>query len=404
MSVTLDVDDEPIPGLDADGRPDSAYAAKLGLVPAPVGRRSAAFALDAVIWAVLATPNLIGYVMLAGALAAAGWDASAVTPADIATPLILVAVGQGLVAIFGLVQLILHGRMSCTIGKLAFGLRSVNVVRFDRPGFWRVVLRALVLWAAQVILPFVGPAVVFASSSWDPEGRGRSWLDRIGRCYVIDVRRGLNPLDAKALRHARRALDTPTAAGAARLPSLATDRPIDEHTFIPSARSSSGVVSDGSAGWAPPPLGPAPPAAPAAPAANVASAAPIAPPAPVSPAAQTPEVASFALAFDDGARLTVRSPGLIGRDPAPAAEEDAMHLVRVTDEQMRISKTHLAFGADDREFWVVDRASTNGTIVEVPGAPRRRLEPWVREQLPLGSVVHVGGRSFTVASRSEPRR
>ncbi len=66
MSVTLDVDDEPIPGLDADGRPDPAYAAALGLVPAPAGRRSAAFALDAAVWVVLALPGVIGAAMLAG--------------------------------------------------------------------------------------------------------------------------------------------------------------------------------------------------------------------------------------------------------------------------------------------------------------------------------------------------
>lgn len=38
-------------GVDAMGRPDPAYAAALGLVRAPFGRRSLAFLLDILIWA-----------------------------------------------------------------------------------------------------------------------------------------------------------------------------------------------------------------------------------------------------------------------------------------------------------------------------------------------------------------
>ena len=61
----MDVDDEPIPGLGADGRPDPEYARRLGLVPAPGGRRAAAFALDALAWIVLALPGAIGVAMIA---------------------------------------------------------------------------------------------------------------------------------------------------------------------------------------------------------------------------------------------------------------------------------------------------------------------------------------------------
>ena len=76
----MDVDDEPIPGLGADGRPDPEYARRLGLVPAPGGRRAAAFALDAFVWIVLALPGAIGVAMLAGAIAGAGGDAAASRP------------------------------------------------------------------------------------------------------------------------------------------------------------------------------------------------------------------------------------------------------------------------------------------------------------------------------------
>ena len=72
MSDILDVDDEPTPGLAADGRPVPAYAAALGLVPAPAGRRSAAFGLDAAVSVVLALPGVIGTVLLLAAVAEAG--------------------------------------------------------------------------------------------------------------------------------------------------------------------------------------------------------------------------------------------------------------------------------------------------------------------------------------------
>lgn len=394
MSVTLDLDDEPIPGLDADGRPDPAYAARLGLVPASAGPRSAAFALDALVWVVLAVPGAIAAVLLV----AAGLGGPTAIAADaLVLPVVLLAVSQGLLAIYATVQLVLHGRKALTLGKAAFGLRSVGVARFGPPGFWRVVLRALILCGGQLALPFVGPAVLFSSSGWDPERRGRSWLDRAGRCYVIDVRRGLDPLDAKALRHARRALDAPATTDAAPLPSLASDRGGDE-LFIPSARSSSGVVSAAPAepgAWTPPPLG-APTDGPdggasGAPATTAASV-----PAPTATASTSTAAAAVVLVFDDGMRLAASATGLLGRNPAPGPGETAAQLVPLVDDSMRISKTHAAYGVDHVGFWLLDRSSKNGTFVELPDGSSVRLAPGVRTPVPAGARIALGGRSFTV--------
>lgn len=380
----MHVDDEPTPGLGVDGRPDPAYAAQLGLVPASAGRRSAAFALDAGVWVALAVPGVIGAAMLAGAVGRAAWDVASVPAGELVLPLVMIGVSQGLLVIFGLVQLILHGRSARTLGKAALGLRSVNVTRFGPPGFWRVVLRVLVLWAGQLVLPLVGPAVLFASSAWDPEQRGRSWLDRIGGCYVVDVRRGLDPLDAKALRHARRAFTASAPESAPKPPSLATDRAPGEAPFIPSARSSSGVVSatgGAAAEWSPPPLG-----APAQPLAD----------APLRPTAQA-VVSEYTLVFDDGTRLGASAFGLLGRRPEVAPGEPEATLVPLVDEGMRISKTHAAFGIDDAGFWVADRSSRNGTVIDFPDGSTRTLSPGTRTVAPAGSRVTLGGRSFTVA-------
>jgi uncharacterized RDD family membrane protein YckC len=388
LSITMHAD-EPIPGVGADGRADPAYAAELGLRPAPTGRRAAAFAIDAAGWAVLSVPSVIGAVQLMGVVGGGTADAAA-----LAGPLALTAVGQLLLTAYGVTQLALHGRRGVTLGKASLGLRSVNVATFDRPGFWRVVLRALVLWGAQVVLPFVGPAICFASGLWDPEARGRSWLDRVGRCLVVDARHGLDPFDGKALRHARRRLEAAPRAERPALPSLASDRAVDERTFIPAARSSSGVVA------APPATGPnAAPATVASPPATVASPPPPVVPAPtVVPAPDEPgSPASATLAFGDGARVAASGTTLLGRDPAAAGDDPAgTVLLPLADASMGLSKTHAAVTVDVHGVRVTDRWSSNGTTVVGADGRTLALEPGVPTRVPPGSTVRIGGVEFRV--------
>ncbi len=395
----MHVDDAPAPGLDASGRPDPAYAARLGLRPAPSGRRAAAFTVDAAAYALAASPAIVGAVLLANAIV--GSDATTgADPSSLVLPLVLVAVGQLLVTAFGITQLAMHGRRGVTLGKRALGLRSVQVADFGRAGFWRVVLRVLVLWASQAVLPLVGPALMFASGLQDPEQRGRSWLDRVGRCWVLDVREGLDPFDLKALRHARRQLDAP-AASVARMPSLATDRGLDEATFIPQARSASGVVAavPEAGAWTPPPI-----AAPAASSAAVpppgvpAVAASAAVPAPAVATAPTRSLAPAAVfAFDDGSRLDASGTGLLGRRPARAEGDPAgTLLVPLADDSMGISKTHARFEVDDAGIWITDRWSRNGTSVAAPGRAPVELVPGARTRVDGGTKVELGGRWFVV--------
>jgi len=397
----MHVEDAPVPGLDASGRPDPAYAARLGLRPAPAGRRAAAFALDAAAYVLAASPAIVGAVLLANAIV--GSDAATgVDPSSLVLPLVLVAVGQVLVAAFGITQLALHGRRGVTLGKRALGLRSVQVADFGRAGFWRVVLRVLVLWASQVVLPLVGPALMFGSGLWDPEQRGRSWLDRVGRCWVVDVREGLDPFDLKALRHARRQLDAP-AASVARMPSLATDRAIDEQTFIPQARSASGVVAavPEAGAWTPPPIAGPAVAAPGAAASAVVPATAVAPaPAAVPAAAAAPATAparAAVFAFDDGSRFDAAGTGLLGRRPARAEGDPAsILLVPLADDSMGISKTHARFDVDDAGVWITDRWSRNGTSVAAPGRAPVELVPGARTRVDGGTKVELGGRWFVV--------
>ncbi|WP_214468492.1 RDD family protein [Microbacterium flavescens] len=409
-------------------------AARLGIVPAGLGFRSLAFAIDVAVWLVLAAPLIAGVIMFVLG------DTSLL-------PVILIAAGWALTAIFVLIQLILHGRRGVTTGKAALRLRSISAADLGRPGFWRVVLRAVVLAVSTVVLVVVGPAVLFASSLADPQRRGRSILDRIGRCWVIDARAGLDPFDAKALRHARRALrDRPDDTE--ELPSMASGAPAESALRIPDARSRAGVVGPGGTGaqWAlarsgdegvidgvpgvdaTPPVPVAQSFAPAAesfaapaataasfpaPAAAAPTPAPVAPtpaPAPAPAPAEVVQVVGAAPAaglrraqamvrFDDGSVVRVPVLGLIGRDPEPAAGETADAVVRLDDPQRLMSKTHAAFGQDAEGVWVGDRGSRNGTQLLSPGGDVVDVPAGERMRVPVGWTVQIGGRTFELVPR-----
>ncbi|MDO8337757.1 MAG: RDD family protein [Microcella sp.] len=390
--ITLQTDDEPTPGIRDDGSPDPEYAASLGLRPAGAGRRSAAFAIDAVIWLILATPTVVG-VLIAATPLLAGAPLDAVDPIAI----VLVLVGLAVTSVFGLVQLVLHGLRGVTIGKAALGLRSVNVATFARPGFWRVVLRALVLQASTAVLVVVGPGLLFLSAGLDPERRGRSWLDRVARAWVLDVRRGLDPFDARALRHARKAILPSSREVRAPLPSLGSAGP--SRAFVPAERSSAGVVSGlpGSGSWTPPEL--IDPRAPEPSTAAVplpVSAPPLVPASVGSAAAPGPRVVR--LRFDDGTMVPVPASALLGRDPEPRPGERVALLLPLADPTMQLSKTHAEFGVDEEGgFWMLDRGSSNGTVAVTP-AGELALPPGERTSIPLESTVEIGGRSFRVTA------
>jgi hypothetical protein len=396
VSVTLEEDDEVILGLDGEGRPDPDYAKSLGIVSASAGLRSLAFAIDAAIVLLHTLPLSLGTLPLwLGVVLArpTPGPVAIVTSDAFITGLIFYAIGQGAVSIFVLVQVILHGIRGITVGKAIVGIRSVNVATFAKPGFWRIVLRALVFWCALAIIPILGAVPFLLSPLWDREKRGRGWLDRIGRNWLIDARRGLDPFDAKALRHARKRLTATEVAQAPAMPSLATGAAGAVASFVPASRSRSGVIAPRSFGaghggdaesesWQPPEVGtPEPPAARVQAAATSAN--------------------GVILLFDDGVRLAVSGTGLVGRGPEPRPGERVEQLIPIADESLLISKTHLGFGVDDGGFWVVDRGSVNGTSVVSPEGASVDLVPWEQQHVGWNSVVEVGGRSFTVLAGTE---
>lgn len=396
MSVTLDEEVQITPGLFPNGRPDPAYAAAIGLLPASAGRRSAAFAIDAAIFVILSLPVVVGALpLLLGVMLSNPVPEAWFSNTDFRLGLIFYAIGQGLTTIFVVVQLIMHGLRGLTVGKRLLGLRSVHVATFAKPGFWRIVVRALVFSAAFTIIPYLGVVPFLLSPLWDREKRGRGWFDRISRSWLVDIRHGLDPFDVKRMRHARKAFDAPVVDAAVELPSLATGSAWSGLAFVPSSRSSSGVISAALTAlpeepWEPPFI-----------ATPTSLAAPL--PAPAAPAASDPAVPAATsvpqtvlLVFDDGLCLDIDGGGLMGRGPEAPADQSPRHLLNIDDPSRLISKTHLEFGIDEGGFWIADRGSGNGTFVTPPAGESSRLDPRTKTWLSPNSLVELGTRSFTV--------
>lgn len=238
----VDDGEDRIEGLDELGRPDPAYAAALGMLPAPKGRRALAFVIDLALYLVLQLPYWIFTLPLVLSLLQGrlSWYLLLNHPRFLLA-VIMLGLSFLLTTAFIVSQLALHGRRGLTLGKGLTGLRGVNVKTLERPGVLRVALRSLVVWASAIVV--VGPLLFLLSPLLDPEKRGRGWHDMVGRTWLIDIKKGLDPYDAKRLRVARKAVTTAPVTAPAKLPSLAT--PVERsgaQEYRPGARVSAGVL------------------------------------------------------------------------------------------------------------------------------------------------------------------
>lgn len=495
MIWEIDESREVIEGLDEDGRPDPAYAAALGLRPAPLGRRALASMIEFALYAflqlpywLLALPPLLA--LATGSLTVYGLF----NHPNLLWMILAAALSFVLTLAFCITQLALHGRKGVTMGKAFVGIRSINVATLAKPKIRRALLRGLLLYLIFLV-PLVGPLLFFISPLFDAEKRGRGWLDKAAGTWFVDIKHGLNPYHDKRMRIARKTVTATPTAAKSQLPSLATPAASAPQAYRPGARVSSGVVGaarpvdPGTAtqvglathaeqpaptqtvpgmpaggarlgGYrpgelsgrarpstpqpapsAPRPLGEGivdsvpgrerPQSAPAAPPQATpaerpaAAATPRRAPSPINDETviepdldgeiddrtvrrievagdedleatrarprQAPVVAT--LAFDNGDRFAITGAALIGRNPAPSADEVVEHLLPFVDDTRSISKTHLLITA--APLTAIDRASTNGSSVVRAGAehPLTAGEPFA---LVPGDVVRFGDRSVTV--------
>ncbi|MGD8166546.1 RDD family protein [Herbiconiux sp. P16] len=270
-------------GAGGSGAAPAAVADSAAWLPTPVaepmlastvvashyGRRVVAFLIDgaigSAIWLVAVLP-LIGLGAIevdapSGSFRASGLSAVVVLFVGLLYPVVL---------------WVLQAFLGLTPGKASMGLRIVRRTTLARAGIGRILLRALVVFAGSLVLG-IGQLVVYLSPLWDSRRIGQGWQDKAADTWVIDVRRGPNPLKAgpgqlvfDVAPGSVAALPAAAAAGSG-VPSSAG--------FAPSAPGSAPVPS--SAGFAPPAADSAATSAPArfgAPATGAAT----------SPAAATP--------------------------------------------------------------------------------------------------------------------
>ena len=87
---------------------------------------------------------------------------------------------------------------------------------------------------------------------------------------------------------------------------------------------------------------------------------------------------------------------LVGRRPEPRNGEQVAHLIPLQSADMSVSKTHAQFGpAADGTIVVMDRGSTNGTVLVRQGMSRQ-LAPGRPAALLPGDKVVYGDREMTI--------
>ena len=103
--------------------------------------------------------------------------------------------------------------------------------------------------------------------------------------------------------------------------------------------------------------------------------------------------------FDDGRKVSLSEPIIIGRSPIALANVPGATLFPIDDPTMSVSSTHLVVGHDASGLWVQDTGSTNGSSIILPSGQTFELLPGVRGALDIGSRVKFGERSFQVVNR-----
>lgn len=358
-------------GPDDAAAPAGARAASLGpefdgAMPARVGQRLLAYAVDALVVTAVCALVLV------------------LTRSAVLTAL------AGAELVIGIV--VWEGRTGASFGNLLVGLRTARVESPHAAGSGRSTRRALVLGAGHLGLG-VGQWLVVASGAFDPTGRVRGWHDRAARTVVVDVRA---PRRAPAPRSATHEVTGPAVSAVQPSPPRVSDPSAASAVTQAQPRLRADAAGHATAGGRTslpdrhdlPGAGSARTALP-----HEVIASPVAP-APAVPAPVVP--AGFVLTLDTGESTAVLGPGVIGRAPRVSPDERCDHVVQVDDPGRSLSRTHARFGIDSTGFWISDAGSGNGTVLLVPGRPTVVVPTDRRVTVPPGATVQIGSRTFTV--------
>jgi len=397
--------------------------------PGGLEPRLHAFAADRVVD--LGVPLALGWV-----LAATGQGAGVVAGAVLAAVLVL------LLALAGLL-----GARGTSPGLALTRLRLVRVGDLAPIGFAPALKRQTVLLLAGAPTFGIGWATLAWTAVSDPEGLRRGWHDQLADSLVVDpspapvvevapqLPQQIVNLTAMRLappepapvrgRPARTGPATPAAGMSALTPAPATPTPapatptpaaappatgtgapaVTPAPAVPAAVRRPGRRRAGVPTSAQPPAPQAPAAQPPAPQAPAPAAPTSATPAqqrrpdPAASASAPSGASGWSVRLDTGEELAVDGLTLLGRGPQARAGESVSRLVPLQSSDMSVSKTHAQLQvADDGTLVVMDRGSTNGSVVVRRGVPRH-LSPGRPTTLLDGDVLRLGDRTLEVSRR-----
>lgn len=372
---------------------------------APIARRVLAYVIDAAI-----TVGIVAVVPTVVMMAVVGRTGV----------LVAVLIGMALYGLLGLGWFIVYTLMQGgrgSIGMRAQRIRLADAVTGAPVGFGRALLR-------NIIWGLAGSIVVGCFSPlFDGTGRFQGWHDKVGGAMVLDAgadgagapRSG----EAPASGAAAPALVPPAAPSAPATAHL-VDEAAEQTVLAPRAGRESapdplisfvpGVTQDApvrSVDPEPEPDPPAPAPAPVPAPAPAPAPEPSSAPAPAEPTAfddaddLDDDIESTRISipghrliftWDDGVRVPVSGRTVFGRSPE---QESGATVVAVRDETLSLSKTHFEAGAATSGGWVLDRHSTNGTVVVRDGM-RIACPPGQRVPIRLGDALEIGDRIVTI--------
>lgn len=369
---------------------------------AQLERRFTAFAVDRILaWGLLAAVGALTVVLVSD---------------DVWT---VVGVVAGTMVLLWLVMALLLGVGGTSPGKAMTGLRVVHHGTGTPIGVGPALLRSLVLGLAGLPTFGIGIATLAWTAVEDRGRQRRGWHDHLTHTVVVDVRpvtevastaadegpRHIVNLTAMRLipappvetvrtpersEHSMRrqqlppdVLSAPAAAPAQQQPPM-QQQPVQQQVQQPPMQQQRPPMPMPQAAQQP---------APQAPPQHRAPAPQTAPPPATRAPAQPPR---WRVHFDNGESFVIAGMALVGRRPEPRSGEQVAHLIPLTSTDMSVSKTHAQFGpAPDGTIVVMDRGSTNGTILVRQGMSRQ-LAAGKPATLVDGDKVVYGDREMTI--------
>jgi uncharacterized RDD family membrane protein YckC len=366
---------------------------------AQLERRFTAFAVDRLLaWSLLALVGVVTAVFFSDEV----WTVAGVV--------------AGALVLLWLALAVVLGVSGTSPGKAMSGLRVVHHGDGTPIGVGPALLRSLVLGVSGLPTFGIGVATLAWTAVEDRGRQRRGWHDHLTKTVVVDVRPAVEEAQTSAddaPRHivnltAMRLIPAPPVE-AVRTPERSDHsmrrQPLPaDVTAPPAAAPPQQPVQQQAPVQAPLQV---PVQAPVAAAPAPSQQRPPQPPpqertqrrVPQPPPPQqrsTAAPARWRVHFDNGESFVVAGLALVGRRPEPRSGEQVAHLIPLASADMSVSKTHAQFGpAADGTIVVMDRGSTNGTVLVRQGVSRQ-LAPGKPAALVDGDKVVYGDREMTL--------